>query len=119
MNIFGTVKLTESLADCLVVANAYEDPMNYLKEYGVDFLDRGILAFDLSLMCGMLPDHYAYVRVEDHRVIPKTYVRVNDLDKSALTAACDYFNSHKDIVDEACIPSSIKAKLLSGWYIGQ
>ena len=47
MKIIGVVKLNNALADYLVVANSYEDPFAYLREEGVDFLENGMLAFDL------------------------------------------------------------------------
>ena len=48
MKIIGVVKLNNALADYLVVANSYEDPFAYLREEGVDFLENGMLAFDLT-----------------------------------------------------------------------
>lgn len=117
MKIFGLVKLNNSVGDYLVVANSYENPVDYFKEYGVNFLESGILELDLSLMRGMQSDHYAIVKVENHRILPETYFRVERLDRSALAAAHKYFVENTDIVNMAAIPSTIKTRLLEGYYV--
>ena len=92
MKIIGVVKLNNALADYLVVANSYEDPFAYLREEGVDFLENGMLAFDLTLFRGYMPRHYALVRVEDHKLLSNTRMICDTLDKATLYAAHDYFN---------------------------
>ena len=114
MKIIGVVKLNNALAVYLVVANSYEDPFAYLREEGADFLENGMLAFDLTLFRGYMPRHYALVRVEDHKLLSNTRMICDTLDKATLYAAHDYFNEHQDIVKRSVIPESIKRAVLNG-----
>lgn len=113
MNNYHEIKLNDCQYDFLVIATSYENPINhFICNDSVPFLCRGKIAFDLTLINGKSYNQYAFVDVENHKIILQSLTISSKVDDNILNISKKFLSLNPDIIEKSILPKALKFTLL-------
>ncbi|MCH5209803.1 MAG: type II toxin-antitoxin system RnlB family antitoxin [Oscillospiraceae bacterium] len=114
MDRYYAQKLDNLRYDYIVIANNYENPVNYLMYKGdVPFIHDGVVLFDLTLVNGISSNRYATATVVNHKIIPRSISVCSHIEDEIENIAYRYFSDNLHIVENSSLPSAMNYLILN------
>ncbi|WP_302512567.1 type II toxin-antitoxin system RnlB family antitoxin [uncultured Ruminococcus sp.] len=113
MNNYQEIKLNDCQYDFLVIATSCENPINHFICSGfVPFLCKGKIAFDLTLINGKSYNQYAFVDVDNHKIILQSLTISSKVDDNVFNISKKFLALNPDIIEKSILPKALKFTLL-------
>lgn len=115
MEKFKIIKLNNEPYDFLIIANSYENPLNFIDEIGDEIrVQKAKLLFDLTLINGVKKNRYIGCEFEINRKQLQPCTIVESVEDTIKKVSKKYFMENVDIVSNSVISNSLKFLLTSG-----
>lgn len=113
MNNYQEIKLNDCQYDFLVIATSCENPINHFICSGfVPFLCKGKIAFDLTLINGKSYNQYAFVDVDNHKIILQSLTISSKVDDKVFNISKKFLALNPNIIEKSVLPKALKFTLL-------
>lgn len=112
MSNYQEIKLYDCQYDFLVIATSYENPINHFICSGfVPFLRKGKIVFDLTLINGKSYNQYAFVDVDNHKIILQSLTASSKVDDNIFNVSKKFLALNPDVIEKSVLPKALKFSL--------